>query len=220
MADRKPEPEWEPGTWDELFPGRFLKHSHLGTREVEVTIERVYNTTIDDKLAQVARIAPVHGIEQRDWGLNKTNGLCLRAMFGDAIKRDWTGKRVTLKSSVVEHGREKGKPCIRICASADIPADQTVVIDFHTKRIKPFPIRIRATGKGKAQPSKQEASEKARELAQRFRSSATTAELSDIMNDLELALEADPPTVTKQEASDLIAAISKKEKDLKTNATT
>lgn len=141
--------QWEPSNWDELFPGRFLKCGHLGGREVELRIARVYGEMIDEKPASVFRIDPVPGIKQVDFGLNKTNGLCLRQMFGP-LMLDWRGKRFVIHESKVEHGREKGRPTIRICASPDIPRDITVVIDFHTKMIKPFTIQIRSTATAQA----------------------------------------------------------------------
>lgn len=219
MAMDKQAEEWEPSHWDELFPGRFLKNAHLCGREVEIRINRVYNTVIDDKLAQVAAIEPVDGIKQRDFGLNKTNGLCLRAMFGDTIK-DWWGKRVLIKPSVVEHGREKGKPCIRVCGSPDIAEDRKVVIDFHTKRIKPFVITVRSTAKSapaqaQAKPpsTKAAASPDAVRLSAEYRAATTAAALNDVAMDVEEALAKD--SITKDEATQLMGGITKKEAALK-----
>lgn len=141
--------QWEPSNWDELFPGRFLKCGHLGGREVELRIARIYGEMIDEKPASVFRIEPVPGVKQVDFGLNKTNGLCLRQMFGPMMA-DWRGKRFIVHQAVVEHGREKGRPTIRICASPDIPRDVTCVIDFHTKMIRPFTILVRSTAAGQA----------------------------------------------------------------------
>lgn len=205
--------EWVPRTWDELFPGRFLKHSHLNGKEVEVTIERIYNTEIDGKLAQVARVAPIPGVTQRDWGLNKTNGICLRALFGDTIK-DWFGKRVTIHESKVEHGREKGKPCIRICACADIDADKAVVVDFHTKRIKPFTIRIRAGMRtGNTAQKRTDASEDAKRFASALRGAVMSLEeLSDLAVEIETALGSE--SITRDEAKLLMSQITKREKEL------
>ncbi len=219
MSDRKAEPEWEPSTWDELFPGKFLKHSHL-RGETELHIVRVYNTTIDGELAQVAQFQPVRGIAQVDWGLNKTNGICLRAMFGDAIKKDWTGKRVTVKPSVVEHGREKGKPCIRVCASSDIPADLKVVVDFKTKRIKPFIIVVRsgmhtpeAMAGGKRRP---DASPAAKAMAAQLRASVSIAELTQLSQSVESAM--DNQTITPEEGDALLTGITKRAEELAAKA--
>lgn len=154
--------QWEPGNWDELFPGRFLKCGHL-SGETEIRIVRIYVEVIDGKPSAVFAFSPVDGTTQQDFGLNKTNGICMRAMFGDSM-RDWQGKRIVVKPSKVEHGREKGKPCIRICGSPDIATDLDVVVDFHTKRIKPFVIKVRATGQ--RAPAQEQPSERANELAQ------------------------------------------------------
>ncbi len=205
MAER----EWEPRSWEELFPGRFLKHSHVGAG-TEVTIERVYNTTVDDKLAQVARIAPVQGIEQQDWGLNKTNGLCLRAMFGDTI-RDWFGKRVYLHESTVEHGREKGKPCIRIAASRDIPSDVKAVIDFHTKRIKPFTITIKAIAQAKT-ANKVEATPAAKAFSSQVKGATSLEALTELALSIEEYL--DQNKITRDEAKSLMDGINARSKTM------
>lgn len=211
MADRKEGDEWSPRTWDELFPGKYLKHSHLNPQGTALTFERVVNRIVDGELAQVVKFSPVPGIAQVDWGLNKTNGLCLRAMFGDDIPA-WAGKSVVVKPAVVEHGREKGKPCIRICASSDIEADIPVVIDFKTKRIKPFVIRVRAIkGKATAKP-KQDASAEAVELAGRFRAAATIEDLTAVALDVETALEHE--SITRDESRILMEQIEKQGKAL------
>jgi len=204
MSAKPAAEEWEPGTWDELFPGRFLKHTHLGTKEVELRIERIYNTLIDGELAQVAKFAPVQGITQSDWGLNKTNGLCLRALFGDEIKRDWPGKRVLVKSSVVEHGREKGKPCIRVCGSPDIPADLSVVIDFKTKRIKPFVIKVRSNAR---EHPKSEYSDRARELSKLCRGAGTASEIVALVAEIDSDMSNE--FITKEEGSMLLLLAQK-----------
>jgi hypothetical protein len=212
MSERDRAPESEPSNWDELFPGRFLKAGHL-SQPTEILIERVFTTEIDDKPAQVARFAPLRGITQREWGLNKTNGLVLKALFGEAVKRDWTGKRVVIKSSVVEHGREKGKPCIRVCGSPDITADIKVVIDFHTKRIKPFVIHVRATGAIQAPAAKPAASQEATRLAAAYREATTLEQLNDLAIDVEEALAKE--AISNDEAAKLMAGITKKEAALK-----
>lgn len=216
MAELKEKDEWEPSTWDELFPGVYLKQSHLSSRGTQITIERIFNRVVDGKIAQVVKFAAVQGIDQRDWGLNKTNGLCLRDMFGDDIK-SWFGKRVVLQPSVVEHGREKGKPCIRICASPDIASDLSVVIDFHTKRIKPFTIKVRALTEGKTAPRSQvSATVRARELSSLLRSDPTITQLNQIALDTEASLEAD--AITRDEAKELMKAIETKSQAIKAKA--
>ncbi len=144
MSERKETPEWEPDNYDRLFPGVFLKCGHLGGKPTELLVERVFVKMIDEKPAAIIQYAPVPGITQVRLGLNKTNGLCLKQMFGP-LMADWKGKRFVVHQSAVEHGRERGKPCIRVCASPDIPRDVTCVIDFHTKMIKPFTMLVRST---------------------------------------------------------------------------
>lgn len=171
MANKQAPEQWEPSNWDELFPGRFLKCGHLGGREVELRIARIYGEMIDEKPASVFRIDPVPGVKQVDFGLNKTNGLCLKQMFGPMMA-DWRGKRFVVHESKVEHGREKGRPTIRICASPDIPRDVTCVIDFHTKMIRPFTILVRSTATAQA-------GDRAAELGAMIAAAASQQSVSD-----------------------------------------
>jgi hypothetical protein len=62
----------------------------------------------------------------------KTNGLCLKAMFGDKLA-DWVGKRVTLFPSTWN-----GEPAIRVWGSPDIEKDINVSIQL--PRRKPIPM--------------------------------------------------------------------------------
>lgn len=213
MAKAEQEERWEPRTWDELFPGRFLKSSHFNGKELEIRIVRIYNTTIDGELAQVAVFEKVPGITQVEWGLNKTNGLCMKALFGETI-RDWFGKRVVLYEGRVEHGREKGKPCIRICACPDVEKDVAVVVDFHTKRIKPFTIRVRAGGPKGAQGQRQAASatDMAKRLAERLRQSDNADQYLQLGLDIEAAVTAGE--ITREESKALMASVVKRSTEL------
>lgn len=64
----------------------------------------------------------------------KTNGLCMREMFGADLTQ-WVGKRVILFPSVWN-----GDPCIRVWGSPDIKEAFSVEIKLHRK--KPFTMKM------------------------------------------------------------------------------
>jgi len=126
-----------PVDWDDLYPGRFLKAGEFQGRKLTLKIARV---SIDELVGEKgAKIKGVLTFERddpkaaKDLALNKTNGFCLREMFGRHVQ-DWVGKRVTLFPTVIESGAFKGKDAIRIWGSPDIAQDIEVTITMPRKR--------------------------------------------------------------------------------------
>lgn len=69
---------------------------------------------------------------RKEWVVNKTNLICLKAMFGDRI-RDWMGKKVTLFPTVWN-----GDDCIRVYGSPEIAEDMEVIVELPQRK----PIRM------------------------------------------------------------------------------
>jgi hypothetical protein len=128
----------KPVDWDELYPGRFLKASDLKGAKVTVKIADVnLEELIGDKGAQVKGVMKFEG-KDKLLALNKTNGICLKEMFGKKVPA-WTGKRVTLFA-----GNWNGDECIRIWGSPDIEAEREITIALPRKR--PFAMTMHKTG--------------------------------------------------------------------------
>lgn len=124
-----------PMVWDELFPNRWLKAGLMKGRDVTLTIRDV---TLE-KLPEDNGGEKVHGIlafekTERNMEINKTNGLCLRAMFGADLSK-WPGKRVTLFPTTDKFGGET-VDAIRVRGSPDIERTLTIVIKFKKKKPK------------------------------------------------------------------------------------
>jgi hypothetical protein len=118
----------KPVDWDELYPGRFLHAADLKGKKVTVRINDVtLEELIGDKGAQVKGLMSFDG-KDKQFALNKTNGICIKAMFGRKIA-EWTGKRITLFE-----GTWDGDPCLRIWGSPDIEADIEVTVALPRKR--------------------------------------------------------------------------------------
>jgi hypothetical protein len=79
---------------------------------------------------------------EKQWALNKTNGICLKEMFGKKVQ-EWVGKRVTLFPSQWD-----GEDCIRVYGSPELEADREVVIALPRKR--PFKMTMHKVRSGPA----------------------------------------------------------------------
>lgn len=174
MAERKPV------DFDELYPGRFLKAGTLGDLEKKpLTIIDVDTDELEgNKGRQVKGIVTFKEVPQ-GLCLNKTNGLCLKAMFGRKV-RDWNGKRVALFV-----GEWAGDVCIRIWGSPDIEAD--IEAEIALPRKKPFNMTMRAMG-GKLKPvaaaPRQELGEDARKQLAAMAAATSLETLMDIEADI------------------------------------
>jgi len=130
----------KPVDWDELYPGRFIKASDLKGKKVTLTISRVrVEELIGDKGPQMKGIINFEG-KDKALALNKTNGLCLKAMFGRKVQ-EWVGHKATLFASTWD-----GDECIRIWGSPELTEDRQVTIALPRKR--PFDMTMHAVSAG------------------------------------------------------------------------
>ncbi|MDP3910885.1 MAG: hypothetical protein Q8Q14_10895 [Gemmatimonadales bacterium] len=114
MSDEK-----RPTTYDELFPGRFLKAGLFKGRDVTLTIKDVLIESLPAEKGGEEDKAILHFRESpKALVLNRTNGESIKAMFGKAV-RDWLGKRVTFFPTHDKLGRET-VDAIRVRGSPDI----------------------------------------------------------------------------------------------------
>lgn len=141
MSDAKPLKK--PVDWDDLYPGRFLKAGQLGDKRPTVTIKEVaVDRLLDDngqeRIKGVLRFAEM----PYELALNKTNGICLRALFGRQLQA-WVGRRVTLY-----RGEWKGEPAVRVWGSPELTEDLTVEVKL--PRRKPLHMTLHAVRKSDA----------------------------------------------------------------------
>jgi hypothetical protein len=126
--------------YDELFPGRFIKSGEFKGRDVTLTISSIRVEDLpQDKGGDRGRGIIGFKETKKEWVLNRTNGECLKAMWG----RDtdgWIGKRVTLFPS-----EWSGEPCIRVKGSPEL----TEPLDVEVKLPKRRPIMMKMIPTGK-----------------------------------------------------------------------
>lgn len=118
----------KPVDWDELYPGRFIKAGDLKGQKVTLTIADVnLEKLVGDKGEQVKGVISFEKTD-KSLALNKTNGICLKSMFGRMVQ-EWIGKRVTLFADTWD-----GELCIRIWGSPDIAEDLEIEVALPRKR--------------------------------------------------------------------------------------
>jgi hypothetical protein len=147
MTERD-QPRAKPTNYDELFPGRFLKAGLLLGQTPTYTIKDIELESLPQEDGKNRDRGIVSFCEtQLGLVLNSTNGQCLKAMWGPAV-RAWIGKRVTLCTEKDRDPCGKGMvDATRILGSPDIESDLTVEIKM--PRRKPRTRTLRRTGAAK-----------------------------------------------------------------------
>jgi hypothetical protein len=127
---------------DAFFPSRFIKASDLQGKDVTLTIESVVGDELEgDKGKQYKGIVSFVG-KKKKWVLNRTNALCLKAMFGRETD-NWKGHKVTIYPSVFND-----EPCIRVKGSPEL--EKPLEFELKLPRKKPKLTKMLPTGKGGA----------------------------------------------------------------------
>lgn len=146
MSDDEKKPLPKPVDWEELYPGRFLKAVEFKGRQYTLTMTAVDVEELEsDKGTKVKGVVSLKETEKQ-WALNRTNGICLREMFGKKVQ-EWKGKRVTLFP-----GTHNGEPCIRVYGSPDIA--ETFDVTIKLPRKKPTTMTMHKTETKAAPPPK------------------------------------------------------------------
>ena len=114
--------EKKPKTFEDLYPSRFLKASDLQGKKPTLTIRDVETEMIETETGPKLKAILMFAETEKQEIAAKTNGLCLKAMFGSTLS-NWIGKRVTLFE-----GEWNGEPAVRVWGSPDIENDFDVPI--------------------------------------------------------------------------------------------
>lgn len=173
--------------WDQLYPGRFFKGGDIAEGEKKVV--KIIGVDLEplegDKGLREKGILTFEG-EKMQLALNKTNGICLREMFGRK-PYEWIGKRFAMFQSEWQQ-----EPCIRIWGSPDIADDIDVWVDLGRRR-KPFKMTMHAMKDQQrsgvrriddARPKPETLSERCQELLKLMGGAKTFEDLMDIEADL------------------------------------
>ncbi len=128
--------------FDQLFPGRFIKSGEFEGRDVTLTISHVELEELEDDKGAKKMKGIISFRETKKKGvINKTNGLCLRAMWGRETD-EWIGHRVTLFPEAYQ-----GETAIRVKGSPEL--EEPLTVEIKMARKKPYKRTMLPTGKGK-----------------------------------------------------------------------
>jgi hypothetical protein len=127
---QEPKRHAKPTSYDELYPGRFIKAADLKGKKVTLTLADVELEDLEGDDGKKTKCIISFERTPKKLVACKTNGLCIKEMFGKDIA-NWIGKRITLFEDIWN-----GEPCLRIWGSPDIaePIEFTVTLP----RRRPF----------------------------------------------------------------------------------
>jgi len=122
-----------PGSYSEMYPGRFLKADMLKGQKVTVTITEIEGEDLIGENNK-AKSEWIVRIKERPLQLvlNKTNAFCLYRMFG-GDPHSWLGKRITIYPTTTKFGRNT-VDAIRVWGSPDIAEDLEITVPQGRKK--------------------------------------------------------------------------------------
>ncbi|MGO8683424.1 MAG: hypothetical protein ACLQUT_02420 [Thermoleophilia bacterium] len=123
-------------SFDELYPGAYLKAGELKGRPVTLKIKSVTREMLSNGAGgeEGAAIVAFEKTEKQ-FVMNKTNGTCLRAMFGDDTG-EWIGKKITLHAVPDASGLSESGMCLRIKGSPQLTKPLTFAAHLGRKIVK------------------------------------------------------------------------------------
>jgi hypothetical protein len=124
----EPKKHPKPTSYDQLYPGRFIKAAELLGKKVTLTITDVELEDLEGDDGKKTKALVRFKESPKMLVICKTNGICIKEMFGKQIA-DWIGKRITIFEDVWN-----GEPCTRIWGSPDIPDNMDVSIQLPRRR--------------------------------------------------------------------------------------
>ena len=134
----------KPTSYDQLYPGRFIKAAELLGKKPSLTMTDIDLEELEGDDGKKTKCIITFKETAKKLVACKTNGLCIKAMFGKELK-EWLGKRLTIMEDVWN-----GEPCIRVWGSPDIQAD--IDVEIALPRRRPFKRVLRRVDKQTAGP--------------------------------------------------------------------
>jgi hypothetical protein len=132
--DKAPTKLPKPVSYDDLYPGRFLKAADLKGKIVTLQITSVdIEELVGDKGEQLKGILSFAKTDKQ-LALNRTNGECIKGMFGRDVQA-WVGKRISIFPAPFKGNLPIDvDECIRVHGSPDIDADKPVRVALPRKK--------------------------------------------------------------------------------------
>lgn len=124
----EPKKHPKPTVYDQLYPGRFIKAPELLGKKVTLTITEIDLEDLEGDDGKKTKAIVSFKETPKMLVLCKTNGICLKEMFGKELK-NWVGKRITIFED-----DWNGEPATRIWGSPDIERDMKVTVQLPRRR--------------------------------------------------------------------------------------
>ena len=140
--------QYEPQSFAELYPGRFLTAIDLGDNRPTVTIDRVWIEALEGEKGTEDKVIVAFAGKKKAYVLPKINAISLAKMFGPDV-RAWRGRRVVLYATADLMPIKRGERCVRIWGSPDI--DRDVAVEWKPAKRSMQRWTLHATG-SKVQP--------------------------------------------------------------------
>lgn len=123
-----------PGSYSEMFPGRFLKADLLKGRKVTLTIKAIFGEDLVSAEDEQKKAEWIVQFAERplEWVMNKSNAFCLYRMFG-GDPHSWVGHKITLFPQPGTWFGEKGE-AIRVWGSPELAEDLPITLKFLRKK--------------------------------------------------------------------------------------
>lgn len=142
--------------YDQLFPGRFMKSGEFQGKDVTLKIATIRTEELPDEKGKdgkrVRGIIGFHGTK-KELVLNRTNGECLKALFGRDTD-NWIGKRVTFfPAPYTDSFTGEVGTAIRVRGSPEIASDTNVEIRLPKKKAFNMKMKKTTSGKPAAKPA-------------------------------------------------------------------
>jgi hypothetical protein len=108
-------------SFDELYPGRFLKAGLFNGQPATFTIKDIAREELEGEKGPEPKIVMSFAETPQPLVLAKVNAVAIKAMFGPQVT-EWIGKRVTFygTTTIMPLPTRKDEPCIRVWGSPDI----------------------------------------------------------------------------------------------------
>ena len=107
-------------SFDELYPGTYIKAGEFQGKAVTLTIKAITREMLSNGTGGEEPAVTVSFAEtEKQFVMNKTNAVCLRAMWGDD-SGEWIGHKLTLHPVKDDSGLSESGLCIRVKGSPEL----------------------------------------------------------------------------------------------------
>ena len=167
-------------TFDDLYPGRFLKAGNIPNGKANYTIKAVVRDQVEGEKGMEDKVVMSFEETAMQLVLPKVNAVAIRAMFGGDVQQ-WIAKRVTLftTTEIMPYPARRNEPCIRVFGSPDIMEE--VVCEWTPPKRRKLTQKLQPTGYYQValRAIKQATPDQVDKLRQRVIQLAESGELSD-----------------------------------------